>query len=258
MLRKVLFGCLLCVGLAGRASAQVSAIDLEVSAAFLSKYIWNGFDRIRGFGLDTGPVLQPKVSLGMGNTPMHAAVGGSFVMNDDSELHETTYTVYVERYSTPLTRLGFGYTYYDDRIEPLLGSEDGDAHEIWAALSSRNVAGMRTAAAVKYEMSAREHYDSFFFGLAEFGYSFPLVPAAATGIGLDLEATTRILYNTSIQSQGIESVQSGVSAWQMGLAAELRAARVLVKPSLQYQVTLEDSVNDENPLWGGISVAYSF
>lgn len=258
MLRRIMFGCLLCVALAGRASAQLNAIDLEVSAAFLSKYIWNGFDRIRALGLDTGPVLQPKVSLGMGNTPLHATVGGSFVMNDDSELHETTYGLYVERYSSPLTRLGFGYTYYDDRIEPLPGSEDADAHEIWAGLSSRNVAGMRTSVAVKYEMSAREHFDSFFFASGEFGYSFPLVPAVGAGMGLDLEAVTRILYNTSIQSQGIESVQSGVSAWQMGLAAELRAARVLVKPTLQYQVTLEDSVNDENPLWGGISVAYSF
>ena len=258
MLRKVLFGCLLCVGLAGSASAQVKPIDLEVSAAFLSKYIWNGFDRIRESSLDMGPVLQPKISLGMGNTPLHATVGGSFVMNDDSELHETTYGVYVERYSSPLTRLGFGYTYYDDRIEPLLGTEDGDAHEIWAALSSRNVAGLRTAVDVKYEMSAREHYDSFFFAACEFGYSYPVIPAVATGMGLDLEATTRVLYNTGIEAQGIEMVRSGMSAWQMGLAAELRAARVLVKPSLHYQVTLEDSVNDENPLWGGVSVAYTF
>ncbi|HZL83896.1 MAG TPA: hypothetical protein VFD07_00810 [Candidatus Krumholzibacteria bacterium] len=258
MLRKVMFGCLLCAGLAGSASAQEKAMDLEVSAEFLSKYIWNGFDRIRDLGLDTGPVLQPKISLGMGNTPLHATVGGSFVMNDDSELHETTYGVYVERYSSPLTRLGFGYTYYDDRIEPLPGTEDGDAHEIWAGLHSRNPGGMRTAVDVKYEMSARERYDSFFFASGEFAYMFPLIPPSGTGMGLDLEALTRILYNTGIESQGIETVRSGMSAWQMGLAAELRAARVLVKPSLQYQVTLEDSVNDENPLWGGISVAYTF
>ncbi|HZM14857.1 MAG TPA: hypothetical protein VFE28_02540 [Candidatus Krumholzibacteria bacterium] len=258
MLRQVVLGFLLCAALAGNASAQISALDLEVSGAFLSKYIWNGFDRIRGRGLDDGPVLQPRVSLGMGGTPLHLAVGGSFVMNNDSELHETTYGVYVQRSASPLTKVGIGYTYYDDRVAPLLAVPDADAHEIWFALDSHNVAGVRTGVDVKYEISARDAYDAYFVSQVDFGYVLPLVPTSAAGVGLDLVGTTRVLYNTKIVSQGVERVPKGFSAWQVGLAADFRAARVIVTPSVDYQVTLEEAVNDEDPLWAGISVRYDF
>ena len=186
MLRKALLGCLAVACLAGTAAAQVESVDLEVSGEFLTKYIWNGFDRIRSHGLDTGPVVQPRVSVGVGNTPLHAFVAGSFVVNDDSELHETTYGVHLERFSSPFTKLGIGYTYYDDRVTPPTGVEDADSHEIWAALEVRNAVGMKTTAALKYEISAREAFDPFFFAVGEVAYTFPLVPAVgAAGVGLE-------------------------------------------------------------------------
>ena len=258
MLRKVFFGWFLCVGLTGNAMAQVNAVDLEVSGAFASKYIWNGFDRIRGQGLDDGPVLQPKLTVGLGHTPLHVGVGGSFVMNNDSQLHEMTYHVYVQRFATPFTRVGLGYTYYDDRVAPLLDTLDHDVHELWGAMLTRNVSGVHNGLAAKYEISARDAFDSFFCANAEFGYSYPLVPSTPGGFGLDLDGTTRILYNTQVKTQGVELVQSGFSAWQAGLTAEFRAAHVRVTPFLTYQVSLEESVNDEDPLWAGITVLYAY
>ena len=53
-------------------------------------------------------------------------------------------------------------------------------------------------------------------------------------------------------------VPGGFSAWQVGLAVDFRAARVMVTPSVNYQVTLEEAVNDEDPLWGGVSITYDF
>lgn len=259
MLRKALLGCSVVACLASTAAAQVESVDLEVSGAFLTKYIWNGFDRIRSQGLDPGPVVQPRVSVGMSNTPLRAFVGGSFVVNDDSDLHETTYGVQLERYSTPFTKLGMGYVYYDDRVTPPAGVEDTDAHEIWAALEVRNPTGVKTTAALKYEISARDAFDPFFFAMGEVGYTFPLMPgASATGVGLDLTTATRLLYNTKVEQGGIETVHKGLSAWQVGVSATLKATRVQVTPSVHYQVTLEDSVNDENPFWTGVSVAYAF
>ena len=258
MLRQVVLGSLLCAGMVGNSSAQLTGFDVEVSGAFQSKYIWNGFDRIRDRGLDAGPVLQPKVSIGLGHTPLHLAVGGSFVMNNDSELHETTYGVYVQRFASPLTKVGIGYTYYDDRVAPLLAVPDTDAHEIWFALDSHNVSGVRTGVEVKYELSARDAYDAYFVSQVGFGYTLPLVPTSSGGVGLDLQGTTRILYNTKIESQGVELVPGGFSAWQVGLAASLHAARVVVTPSVNYQVTLEEAVNDEDPLWAGVTVTYDF
>jgi hypothetical protein len=194
----------------------------------------------------------------MGNTPLHFAVGGSFVVNDASEFHETTYHAFVQRYASPFTRVSMGYTYYDDRISPLLGAPDRDQHEIWGNLESRNMAGVRTGMSVKYEMSARDAFDSYLFVIAELGYSVPLVAGTPGTLGLDMNSTARALYNTDINVQGVEVVRSGISAWQVGLATELRTASVKVTPFVEYQVSLEDAVNDEDPLWGGISVAYAF
>ncbi len=259
MFRKALLGCLAIACVAGTAAAQAESVDLEVSGEFLTKYIWNGFDRIRSLGLDTGPVLQPRVSVGMGNSPLRAFVGGSFVVNDDSELHETTYGVQLERFASPFSKFGIGYIYYDDRVPPAAGFEDADSHEIWAALEVRNAVGMKTKAALKYELSAHDAFEPFFFAVGEVGYTFPLVPmVGATGVGLDLTTTTSLLYNTKVEQAGIETVGKGLSAWQVGVSATLKAARVQVTPSAHYQVTLEDSVNDENPFWAGVSVAYAF
>ena len=258
MPRRLVFGLLLCAALAGNASAQIGSLEIEVSGEYASKYIWNGFDRIRSQGLEMGPVLQPKVSVGLGRTPLHVAAGGSFLMNGQSELHETTYHVYVQRFASPFTRVGMGYTYYDDRISPVTGASDRDVHEFWSALDSRNMAGVHTGVELKYEVSARDAYDAFFFANAEFGYTYAVVPPTATGLSLDLGGMTRILYNTRIEAQGVELVQSGFSAWQLGLTADFRAAGVRVTPFVTYQSSLEEAVNDEDPLWAGISVAYAF
>jgi hypothetical protein len=259
MFRKTLLACVAWACLAGTVSAQENQVDLDVSAAFLTKYIWNGFDRIESLGLDQGPVLQPRVSAGLGSSPLRAFVAGSFVVNDASELHETSYGALIERFSSPFTKIGLGYTYYDDRVVPLTGLEDNDSHEIWADVSVRNTAGMETSFGGRYEMSARSAYEPYWVFHGLFGYTSTLVPGnGLTSMGLDMRSFTRILYNTQIEQEGVELVRRGFSAWQLGVALDLKAASVQVSPSIHYQFTLEESVNDEDPLWGGINVAYAF
>lgn len=259
MWRKVLLGWMALGWLTAPAAAQVRSVDLDVSAAFLTKYIWNGFDRIQQQSLESGPVLQPKVSVGVGNAPLKAFVAGSFLVNDTSELHETSYGVFIERFSSPFTKLDLGYTYYDDRVIPLPGLSDGDFHEIYAVLNMRNAMGVETSLGAQYEISARSAYDPYWVFDGFFGYTSPLVPGdGVTGLGLDLRSFTRILYNSQVARDGVEMVRRGFSAWQLGLALDMRAARVQLSPSIQYQLTLEETVNGEDPLWGGITVAYAF
>ncbi len=81
MLRRALMASWICVQAASVASAQVGSVDVEVSSAFSTKYIWNGFDRIESRGLDNGPVVQPRVDVTVEGSPLHAYVRGSFVMN---------------------------------------------------------------------------------------------------------------------------------------------------------------------------------
>lgn len=259
MFRSALVGFLTGVLMAGAAFSQDVPMEVEVSGAFLTQYIWNGFDRIETRGLDPGPVVQPKVSVGMKNSPLRAHLAGSFVVNENSELHETIYGVSVVRSATALTRLAFGYNYYDDRVALGTNEEDTDSHEIWGALEATSPVGTRATIATKWEKPTQSGFDSFTLFIGELGYQVPLIPVlGAGGLGLDLDVSTSVIYNTGMKQHDVEVVPSGFMAWQMGAAAHLRTGRVAVVPTFKYQVTLEDAVSPDNPIWGGVTVTYAF
>jgi hypothetical protein len=259
MFRSVLLGLLTGAFVAGAAFSQEVPMEVEVSGAFMTQYIWNGFDRVEGRGLEPGPVVQPKVSVGMKNSPLRAHVAGSFVVNENSELHETIYGVSVVRSATPLTRVALGYNYYDDRVALGTQEESTDSHEIWGSLDAQSPVGTRATLAVKWEKPTQNGFDPFTLFLGELGYQVPLLPvASAGGFGLDFDVSTSIIYTTGMKQHDMEVVPSGFTAWQMGAAAHLRTGRVAVVPMFKYQVTLEDAVSDENPIWGGVTVSYAF
>ncbi|UCE01345.1 MAG: hypothetical protein JSW67_08555 [Candidatus Latescibacterota bacterium] len=259
MLRKTLLGMIASVWIATTASSQEVPVQLEVSGAFLTQYIWNGFDRVEARGLESGPVVQPQVTVGMRNSPLRAHVAGSFVVNEQSELHETIYGVSVVRDATPLTRLGLGYNYYDDRVALGPDEQSADAHEVWGSLEARSPVGSRIVLAAKWEKPTREGLDPFTLFLGELGYEVPLLPVVGPGgFGLDLDVSTNVIYTTGMKQNDVEVLSSGFTVWQMGAAASLKSGRVAVIPSFNYQVTLKDAVNDKNPVWGGVTVSYAF
>lgn len=263
MPRKLLSGVLswACVAfaLARSASAQQQPkIDLEVSSQFLTQYIWNGFNRVESYGLESGPVIQPGVTIGMEGTPLHVHVGGSFVMNDQSELHEMVYGVHVERWTAPMTRLYLGYNYFDDRVRRPDGVPDLDGHELWGGLEIKSAIGTRTSLMARWENPAQEGFDPYTVLVGTLGFGKPIIPSAAGTLGLNLDLHTRVLYNTAIKQLDAEVVRGGFSAWQAGLGLELKAGPVAVTPSVDYQMTFEDAVNDEDPIWAGVNLAYNF
>jgi hypothetical protein len=50
-------------------------------------------------------------------------------------------------------------------------------------------------------------------------------------------------------------------AWSdlvFGIGTTLRDGPWTVRPEFKYQVSLEDTVNDEDEYWGGMSITYQF
>lgn len=259
MLRKAVVAAWIGVQMTQAASAQVGSVDVEVSTGFFTKYIWNGFDRLESRGLEAGPVVQPRVDVAVVGSPLHAHVGGSLVMNDRRELHETLYGVYVERATSPLASVAFGYNYYDDRVANADLDGSADLHEIWGVLSMTSAKGTRTRVLGKYENPSADGLGSYTLVISEIGYHVPLLPVtSAGGFGLDLDASTAVVYTSAIEVHDVEVVDKGVSAWQVGVAGDIRTGNVRLSPAAHYQVTFKDSVNDENPFWVGVNVAYAF
>jgi len=259
MIRRALVATAICAQIAAVAAAQDGSVDVEVSTAFNTKYIWNGFDRLASRGLETGPVMQPRVDVAIASSPLHAHVGGSFVMNNESELHETTYGVYLHRATSPLASATFGYNFYDDRVALDGFDNTADLHEIWGSVVMRSTVGTRTQFTAKYENPAAEGHGSFTVVVGEIGYNVPVVPmVSARGFGLELDTSTAVVYTSGMKVQDIETVDGGVSAWQVGVASNILTGSVRIRPSVHYQVTFKDTVNDRNPFWAGVDIAYAF
>jgi len=243
--------------IAGSAFAQVGGPELRVSGDVLSQYIWNGANRVEARGLENGPVFQPKVELGVAGSPLRAHVLGSFTMKNDAQLHEAVYGVSAVRSLTPLVSVMLGYDYYDDKVDTV-NQVSADQHEVSLGLQLSTPAGVVPSAVVKYENPTADGVDSYFVAVGSLQHTLPVVPAVAGSVGVNVTWKTSLLYQGAVNAGGVEVVPSGVSAWQVGMAAAVQAAGVVITPQVNYQVTFEDLVNNDNPFWAGLGVAYAF
>lgn len=265
MVRKTLLGLIACTLLASVAVAEDGPVGGSVSVGVVSSYMWNGIDRVSSFGLDQGPSVQPGVSVGLRNTGLAVNVGGSFVVNDNSELQETTYGVSFNRSVSPVVSVGAGYTYYDNRVSDL--TVDPNNHEVWGSVELSSAVGVKPGVAVKYEKSSVEGVDGYAVVVGGVKYDMPLsglnLGTASVGLGWNAD----VVYNSAVKTNGVEVVPSGVSAVQLGLKAPVTAGGVVVTPSVNYQVTVSDEVKainggvdgpQDGTFWATIGVAYGF
>ena len=265
MVRKTLLGLLGCTLLASVALAtEGSPVDISVSSSVVSKYMWNGFDRVVLSGLETGPAVQPGVGVGVKGTGLSFNAGGSFVVGDNSELHETTYGVGVVRSLSPLVTVGAGYTYFDNRVTDAGGVTvpNRDNHEVWGSVELTSSVGVKPGVVVKYEKPTVTGADAYTVAVGTLRYAMPLSGVNVGGVGVGLNWTTGVVYNTGVTVGNVDVVKSGVSAVQVGVSSDLHAGRVVVTPSVNYQVTVEDQVKTvngtSNPFWATVGVSYGF
>jgi hypothetical protein len=268
MVRKALLGLLGCTLIAGAALAQESPVDVTVSSSVTSTYMWNGFNRVEMSGLDNGPAIQPGVAVGVKGTGLAVKVGGSFVVNDDSELHETTYGVGFQRSVSPLVEVGGGYTYYDNRVKttvtPGVEVDGEDNHEVWGGVVLSSAVGVKPGVTVKYEKPTTDGADGFAVVVGSLGYAMPLSGVNVGGVGVTLDWSTGVVYNSGITVGNVDVLKSGVTAWQVGVSSALHAGRVVVTPAVNYQVSTYEvptvtGVQDaDNEFWASVGVAYGF
>jgi hypothetical protein len=257
MLRRICAGTFVVLLLATGAWAQPGTPDFKVSGEVLSHYMWNGSDRVEASFGETAPVFQPKLELGVEGSPLRAHVLGSFTLANDQKLHEAVYGLSAERSLTPLVAVTLRYDYYDDQSS-VDNSVSLDQHEVAVGLKLNTPTGVVPSAVVKYENPTADGIDSYFVAVGSLKQTLPVVPAVAGAVGVDVSWSTSLLYQGAVKADGNEVVPSGVSAWQVGLAADVVAGGVVIKPQVNYQVTVEDAVNDKNPFWAGVGVGYAF
>ncbi len=236
-------------------------ISVDVTATVQSKHIWHGIDL-----LDDHGVFLPAVGVTLGDTGfsgkhIHGYPLSSGFVNSTQSVYAVFYTgafLKDTRYATNFTA---NYIYYG---LPKISDRKGDSQEfgstffwpkliavgdgyitpsyylgyIWASRSNSNISGCEGFIHI--------------FGLA---YDLDVPDFWAVGKSQTFRLSGDITYNDGFAGSAIEHDWSHAT---LGISTDLKKGNLTISPSLNYQISMEDSVNDENELWCGISATYRF
>ena len=245
-------------GMVGTAKAQEEpaklAVDLD--ATYVSKYIWRGYDLF-----DDHAAFQPSVNLDLFESGFSVNVWGSIPLGSGNGINDFQEYDYTLAYSTSLFTdqlyaldLGVNYIYYDF---PKVNSKAvPDTQEIGVSFALTNLIKIGDSALVpSYYIGKLWPTDSGLgFDVAGGYHSFALgyeLSIPETDYSLNLSAD--INYN-----DGMFGADNDWSHATVGLSSSVPVGPVTLTPFLNYQISLDESVNDEDELFGGLSASISF
>jgi len=217
------------------AKAQVS---VSGSAAFVTKYIW------RGYNLVDDPALQPSLDIGFGDSGFSANVWYSVGLSDRDKNGAADELDFTLDYSTSFPNgagLSLGLIYYTFPNQDDFDASDHTTPEIYASFSP----------GTPYLAPTLTLYYDFNLGddlYATFGIDHS-VEAGEGSVG----ASAVLAYNN-----GQFGANSGFSHIELGVNAAIPAGALEIAPSVTFIGVFEDTVNPDNEFFFSLSAGWSF
>ena len=251
----------------------IEGVDITVDTTFVTKYMWRGFNVYGSHG-----AMQPSVDFDFGNgfsanLWMSHPIGSG--ENDAgtpiNDLDEMNYTL---AYSNSImedvyaTNYKVGWRYYDfyDTDRP---SADNNMQEVFVEFNMQNIIGNGlTPRGAVYQMwpnsggGANSSAGGTIMSVGV-GYDFTLEQAPE----LPMTVTWDIVYNggAGAPTEGGGTLVAGdvVHDWShqvFGLSTVLDCPGTdgKIVPAIYWQNSFEDSVNDSDELWAGLSFVLGF
>ncbi|MBN1435563.1 MAG: hypothetical protein JW936_00685 [Sedimentisphaerales bacterium] len=247
-------------------------IGITIDNTYASKYIWNGFDVY-----DDHAVYFPSFSLDLFQSGFDISVLGAIPMGTGSNLHEFLsdgvnkwqewcYTVNYSNslFADEIYRFDYKITYlYCDFVK--INSWAMDSMQIITNFSMPNLISLGDLAIVPSytalavwpaESGGDRHYNGW---AHKFGLSTNLITG---GVIPGTEGQFWVLSWDITYNDGILCADHDWSHMTFGIAApinfELFNQTISVAPFLNYQISMDDSVNNRDDLYGGVSVTIAF
>lgn len=248
-------------------SGTISAIevgegkDLAVTldASFVSKYIWRGYDVYDG-----DPAFQPSIDIGLFDTGFGVNVWGSFAFDSEwdnaDELDSTLYyaqTLFAEE--AHAIDLGANFIYYDF---PNVSSNGNDSMEVGGSIALPNLIPLGPANLVPSyyagylwpkDDDVGPVVDGGWFHIFALTYDLPIPALIPSQEEQALSFTADLQY-----TDGPLDYESGFSHNTAGVSTSFEWSYFSLTPYLNYQWSHEDTVNEDDEFWAGISLAFSF
>ena len=235
-----------------------SSLGVTLDTTWVSKYVWRGYDLF-----DDHAALQPSADVDLFGTGFSVNVWGSIPMGTGSnnqsgginQWQEYDYTLAYshtffeeERYAV---EMGANYIYYHF---PKLNHK-ADTQEMGASVSLPNLVEIFGSALVPSYYMGKLWPTSSGVGEVAGGYhSLGLgydVAVPQTDLALSLSA--EVAYN-----DGMFGADHDWSHATFGFSTSVPVGPLEVTPFVYYQVSMDESVNDEDEIYGGLSVSVSF
>jgi len=237
---------------------ETSSLAINASTSYVSKYIWRGYDLF-----DDHAALQPSVTMDLFQTGFGVNVWGSIPMgtgsNHDSgginSLQEYDYTL---SYGTTLfeeekyaVALGANYIYYD----LIKLNHMADTQELGMSVSLPNLLIIGENALIP-----RYYYGQ----LWPTSSGCPDVAGAYHSLGLSYDLAIpntkqRLTFASDMNyNDGLFTSDHDWSHATLGVSTGFEVSAFTITPFLNYQVSMDDSVNPDDELFGGVTVSVSF
>ena len=236
-------------------------ISVDLTATVQSKHIWHGIDL-----LDDHGVFIPVGTITLGDTGFSGKVIGGYCLSkgfsNSRDLHYAVfYTGAFLKDAPYATNFTANYIYYG---KPEISDRKGDSQEFgstffWPKLIAAGDGYITPSYYLGYIWASRSNSNisgcEGFIHVFGLGYDFEIPNFWPGGEKQAFKLFGDITYNDGYAGSAIEHDWSHAT---LGISTDLKKGNLTISPSLNYQISMEDSVNDENELWCGISATYRF
>ncbi len=231
-----------------------AAIDISVSQAYASRYIWRGQDLFA----DNGAACQPEIDIVFpelaGGVGFGLNIWGSIpVSGGQQDAQEVDYTIAFSKDVGDLN-LSLGFTYFNFPNTSL----DSDVSEPWLAIDGplpflANLS-FNVFAAYDFKVTSGGPDEGWYYSWG-FGYSLPLDFLAVAREGQTLNFAV-----TNWGNDGVADLKSSLLyATELSFSTSYFLGEAALTPGFHYSINHESQINDGNDeIWGSITVSYLF
>lgn len=267
-MKKVLILALM-GAMAAAAVAVENQMTTTVNASYVTKYIWRGFDV-----LDDKAAFQPSINLDMGNglnLNVWSSWAGASQHNGAVSTVDATEMDYTVAYKNTfgencfVTNYTVGWRYYDF-IK--INSQKADMQEGFVELAWPNLIGSGFVPRYAYYHMWAARSDSFPAQVSaggpihdvglDYNWTFEQMPE------LPMKASADAVYNDGTGYNAVADTGSAPDhdwshvLWGLSTYFKCPLTGAKVTPGIWYQTSMDDSVNENDEFFGGISYALSF
>jgi uncharacterized protein (TIGR02001 family) len=220
------------------ASPALSQVEMSSTLTLVSRYIFRGSDIVR----NDRPAVQPSLTLNLGESGLWFNVWSAIALVD-TDFVELDFIMGYDKVLSKDITLSTGIGYFTFPSYPNYPDKNSTSPEIYlgTAFSSLPLSPRLTA-----------YYD---FNLGDGFYLTLDLQKSFSLRGRILRPTFLLACTNQNENFGVDP---GLSDICFGLSTDFFLKRLTLTPSLNYVIVPNETINEENEIWAGLSINYDF